>query len=610
MSGLIQRRRPAGGGPSAERPGVERSLQAGTRSVSDLIVPGQLELERNYFVLDDQYCRAFTVANWPREVDSGWLERFYRIARTYDLSFHLDPLSNADAESQMRMALVRLESERMGRGTRIADAKQYVQDADLSNLRVELVAGKERLLTVMVFYVVRAVGLAELEQGASEIRQALREIELDVRPLLFEQLEGLMSTLPLGAPALSRPRRNLPSGALATVFPFGDAPFESSRGLYYGEDRVNGRMLIYDPFGGPNYNSMVLGRSGGGKSYTIKTQLLQHLLAGTPCIIIDPENEYRFMADALGGDIVHIGPSSHDHINPFDLIRYEQAEDDEVDALTEKVIFLKALVDLMTARKTEHRIESVLDPFMRNLLDEMLYKVYALRGITKDPSTHNRPAPIFRELFDLLRDERGETAQALAGLLHEFAQGAYASFFNQKTNVDLSKRLLVFDIQTTPSDVRPVITSMITDFVWSSARLDRRRRVFVIDEIWQLLRHEQLAAVVSGMFKRSRKYGLGIIAITQDVADFLASDAGRSALANSEIRIILGQRRGAPIDSLREALGLSEEALFAIENSGPGEGIFQFGSRTFHVQGTLMPPKIHRLITTNPAERREIERGK
>lgn len=601
-----------GRAPSAAPTPVDvQRFQEGRRETSDLVAPGQIEFMHDYFTMDTQYCRVFAVANWPRQVSPGWLSRLYTVGRNIDISFHIAPLASSLAEEQMKRALTAGQSDQMSSGGRVADAYQQVQMQDITNLRIELAAGKERLLSVMLYYLVRADTIEELNVASAEVRQGLREVELDVRPLLFEQIDGLMSVLPFGSPALSRPRRNIPTRPLATVFPFGDAPFDATQGIYYGDDVNAGRMLIYDRFGpkAVNYNAIVLGRAGGGKSYTVKSELLQHMMAGTNIIVIDPENEYRYLATQLDGDVIHIGPSSKHHINPFELFRYETGDDD-TETLTEKVIYIKALIDLITSEKTSSQVRSIITSAQRNVLDAHIKQVYASHKITADPATHNRKPPVLRELYDqLMADKTNPEAKAIGNLLHEYANGAYSNFFNEQTNVDLSNRFLVFDIQTTPPDVRPVVTSMITDYVWNSSRLDKRKRVFVIDELWQLLRHQQLADVVSGMYKRSRKYNLGITGISQDVADFLASDAGRAALSNSEIRVILSQKRGAPIDALRDGLGLSEPMLAVIENAGAGEGIMQLGTRTFHVQGALMPPKIHDLITTKPSERAAIDRA-
>lgn len=619
------------GAPRAQEPKKDRSLRAaapltsgakfaqGERGVPDLIAPGQVEVFRDHFVMDDAYCRVFVVTDWPRFTDYRWLERFFRVSAAYDISFHFEPLPRDRSIRDLNKALVALQVAELGRGTRLASAKHIQQDHDFSQLRLRLQSGEEKLLSVLVVYTVRAHSRAELETSSAQLRQALREVDLNVRPLYFDQLTGFTACLPFGRPDPDLPRRNVPTAPLATVFPFNDAPFESITGTYYGDDLINARPVIYDRFAGKNYNAVVLGTSGGGKTYAMKSEIFQQLLAGSRVVVIDPDNEYGALAEAVGGEVVHIGPSSKDHINPMDIARTEQAEDDAdfKDSLTAKIDFLKALIDVMTSDISDKQVRSSLRPLHRSVLDEALYAVYAARGITTDEATHGgRKPPFLRELVEYLKNygnQEGEAAggslsssaahaQELAGMLHEYADGSYARFFNEKTTVDFANRFIVFDISATPVPLRPTIASIITDFVWVQARVDRHRRLFVIDELWKLIQHPQLANVVIDLYKRARKYHLGVTGITQDVADLLRSEAGDAIISNTELRIILAQKPGKPIEAIRDALAIDDEACRVIENPQKGEAIYQFGGRTIHLQGLTMPPEIHELITTNPNE--------
>jgi hypothetical protein len=599
----------------------------GTRSVADLVAPGAVEVARDHLRLDRQYVRTLVVTGFPRTVDPGWLAPLIDFEEPLELGLHLEPLDSGRTVAALTRQLVRLHSSRLlaARGGRLADPEREVAYEDAERLRDALQRGDERVFSVGLSVLLRAGSLPELDALTRRVEATLGGLLAQSRVALLEQDGAFRSCLPLGWDALLAPR-NLDTGSLATLFPFSSATLTMERGVLYGVARHNRSPVIVDPFdpGLENANLVVFAMTGAGKSYFTKLIALRTLLAGVDFLVIDPEDEYRRLCAAAGGQYVRLAAASGQCLNPFDLPpaaaptapatgaggtgRADRGPEDEgLDPLAEQVAALVGLLEVMLAeagRDADRGAGRRLTAHERAVLDRALYATYAGAGITADPATHGRPAPLLRDLHAALAAAPGDVADGLAVRLRRYVEGSLAGLFAGPTSVALDRRLVVFNVQALEPELRPVGVHLITGFVWNQVRRARRPRLLVVDEAWTLMRHPEGGAFLAAMARRARKYHLGLVTITQDVADFLGSDEGRTVLANAAAKLVLKQS-GATIDAVAGALQLSPEERRYLLAAGKGEGLFFARGTRLALQVEASPAE-HRLATTAPREVAEL----
>lgn len=596
------RRAPAA--PQALTPD-ERRFALGTRSLADLIAPGAVEVGRDHLRLDHQYTRTLAVTGYPRTVGPGWLQPLIDFAEPLELAFHLDPLDSGQMVSALTHQMVRLHSSRLlaARGGRLADPEREVAYEDAERLRDALQRGEEKVFSVSFYVLLRAPSLAALDTLTRRVEAVLGGLLAQSRVAVFEQDGAFRSCLPEGRDHLVA-YRNLDTSSLATMFPFSSSTLTMERGVLLGIARHNHSPVIVDPFDGSleNANLVVFAKSGAGKSYFTKLLALRSLLIDVDFLIIDPEDEYRALCGAVNGQSIRLasgvpsGPAQR--LNPFDLPPPGDA-DEGLDPLAEQVAALLALLEVMLAEPGRG-----FDNHERAVLDRALYQTYARAGITADPATHARPAPLLRDLHAALEASPGDVAAGLATRLRRYVAGSLAGLFAGPTNVALDRRLAVFNVQALEPELRPVGVHLITSFVWSQVRRQRRPRLLVVDEAWSLLQYAAGGAFLAAMARRARKYWLGLVCISQDVSDFLGCDQGRTVLGNAAMKLLLKQD-STTIDPVAAALRLSDEERRFLLAAGKGEGLFF--ARGAHVALTIeASPAEHRLATTAPRELAEL----
>ena len=335
--------------------------------------------------------------------------------------------------------------------------------------------------------------------------------------------------------------------------------------------------------------------AGAGKSYFVKLMALRSLLAGVDFLIVDPEDEYRAVCTAADGQYVRLAAASGQHLNPFD-VPPAGTPADSVDPLAEQVAALLGLLEVMLAEPGR-----ALQTNERAILDRALYATYAAAGITPDPHTHARPAPLLRDLHAVLRAMPGELTAGLATRLERYVTGSLAAgLFAGPTNLALDRQLIVFNTQRLEEELRPLATHLIAGFVWHRVRRERRPRLLVIDEAWSLLRYPEGGAFISSMARRARKYYLGLVTITQDAADFLRSDHGRAVLVNAAMKLLLRQEP-ATMDVVADAFQLSDDERQSLLGAGKGEGLLIARGARLALSIEASPAE-HRLATTAPRE--------
>ncbi len=579
----------------------ERRLALGSRSLADLVAPAATELARDHLRLDYQYTRILVVTGYPRSVSPGWLSPLIDFEEPLEISLHLYPLDSGQMVQTLTQKMVQLHSSRLmaARGGHLADPEREVAYEDAERLRDALQRGEEKIFSVSLYLLLRANSLAALGDLTRRVEATLGGMLAQSRVALLEQDAGFRSCLPQGQDRLLV-YRNLDTSSLATMFPFSSSTLSMERGILYGIAKHNHSPVLFDPFDESleNANMVVFAKSGAGKSYFTKLMALRNLLAGVDFLVIDPEDEYRTLCTAVGGQHLRLASSSGQRLNPFDLPPMVGDQGGR-DALAEQVASLLGLLELMLAEPGES-----LNAHERAVLDRALYQTYAADGITEDSATHGRPVPILRDLHATLLSSPGEVAESLATRLRRYVEGSLAGLFSGSTNVALDRRFVVFDVQSLEPELRPLGIHLIASFVWNQVHRSRKPRLLIIDEAWSLMQYPQGGAFLSSMARRARKYYLGLVTITQDVADFLGCDHGRTLLANVAVKLLMKQD-SATVDPVVAAFQLSTEERQFLLSASKGEGLFFARGNHVALQVEASPAE-HRLATTAPRELAEL----
>src|SRR5947209_9396519 len=583
----------------------ERRFALGTRSLADLLAPAAVEVARDHVRLEYQYARVLAVVGYPRTVSPGWLVPILEFEHPIEISFHIHPLDTASIVKLLGHKLVQLQSSRLVdlRSGRLADPEREVAFEDAERLRDALQRGEQRVFSVSLYVLLRAGSQRVLDDLTRRVETTLDGMLAHSRVAILEQERGFRACLPQARDDLLT-YRNLDTSSLVTTFPFTSSTLSMERGVLYGVATRSQSPVIIDPFDPSleNANMAVFAMAGAGKSYFVKLMAVRNLLAGVDFLIVDPEDEYRGLCAAAGGQYVRLASSSPHHLNPFDLP--PPSDEDGRDPLAEQVGALLGLLEVMIALPGQG-----LDPYERAVLDRALYQTYAAAGIGPDPTTHARPAPLLRDLHTqlekLAETSYGQTladvAAGLASRLGRYVRGSLATgLFAKPTDVALDRQLVVFNIQQLEEELRPVAIHLIAAFVWNRVRRERRPRLLVVDEAWSLLRYREGGGFISDMARRARKYYLGLVTITQDAAEFLRSEHGRAVLVNAAMKLLMKQDP-TTVDAVADAFQLTDEERQYLLGANKGEGLlFARGAR---VRLTVeASPGEHRLATTAPRE--------
>jgi conjugal transfer ATP-binding protein TraC len=591
----IRRRQPARTAGLTEE---QAAFARGTRRIADLIAPGAFDVARDHVRLDSQYARVLALTGYPRTVTPGWTQPLVEFEEPHDVSQHIEPREPGEMVHGLTRELAQYQSSRLfdARAGRLADPEREVAFEDAERLRDALQRGEEKLFSVGAYVLLRSATPEQLDDVTRRVESVLDGVLAHSRVARWEQDAGFRSCLPEGTDHL-RAHRLLDTTSLAMSLALCSSALATEGGVLYGTARRNRSPILIDPFDPSmeNANMAVFARSGAGKSFFTKLVALRNLVNGVGVVVVDPEDEYRRLCAAVDGQYVRLAVSSPQRINPFDLPPPDPADADGRDPLAERVAALMALLDVMLAAP-----ERPLGPRERGVLDRALYETYRRAGITADPATHARPAPLLRDLRDALAEQPGETADGLAAELDRYVEGSLRGLFDAPTNVALDRPLVVFNVQALEAELRPLAIHQVASFVWNQVRRARRPRLLVVDEAWTLVQHPEGAAFLSGMARRARKYYLGLVCITQDVADFLGSPHGRTVLANAAVKLLMKQD-SSTIGAVAEAFKLSDEERQLLLGAARGEGLlFARGTRVaLEVKASQLE---HELATTAPRE--------
>lgn len=578
-----------------------RGFRFGTRSV---FTPQSLTVGARHLEVGSDWVATLAVTGYPREVAGGWLAPLLAHPGRVDLALHVDPIDPVTAAARLRRQQARLESSRSHNAAYglLADPQLDVAAEDAADLSARVARGEGRLFRVGLYLSVHASSETELADEVAAVRALAASLLIDTCHLTYRTVPAWTATLPIGVDPV-RVRRTFDTDALAAAFPFTSPqlpvadPVSAHRpdGVLYGRDAAAG-LVFWDRFAENihNHNMVVLGRSGAGKSYLVKAELLRSLHRGIEVIVIDPEDEYRRLADAVGGTYLPLG-APHVRLNPFDLevhTRIDGRRSAPADALTRRKLFLHTVIRVLLGEQT---------PAQRAVLDTALTAAYAAAGITDDPATWTRPAPTLGVLAEQLRACGTRIGTELAAALGPFtAGGAFAGLIDGPTTTTPDGGLVVFSLRELPDELKTLGTLLALDVTWrrvSNPSL-RRPRIVVVDEAWWLLRQPAGGEFLFKAAKSFRKHWAGLTVATQDCADVLATELGTAIVANAATQVLLRQAPQA-IDEVASAFALSDGEKQFLLAADRGQGLLATGTHRA-VFAAMASDAEDALITTSP----------
>ncbi|CAN5709602.1 hypothetical protein BH11PAT2_BH11PAT2_08610 [soil metagenome] len=570
---------------------------AGTLELADTIAPAALKVGSREIELGEKVSRTFYTISYPRFLSDSWFTPIVNLDKVLDVSIFIHPMETAQALRNFQKKVAEVQSQIAER-----EAKGLVRDPmldtayqDLETLRDNLQQAQERLFDVGLYLTLYASSKDELDKVEGDVRGILDSKLVYTKPALFEQEQGFRSTLPIASDELNV-HSKMNSSPLSSIFPFVSFDLSSDHGILFGINRHNASLILFDRFSLENYNSVTFAKSGSGKSYAVKLEILRSLMFDTNVIVIDPEREYEYLAEATGGRLFNISLSSEHHINPFDLPMVKEDEE-PADILRSNIINLVGLFRIMLGG---------LSPEEDAIIDRAVSETYALKDITGDTNFNGMEPPLLSDFENVLSGMEG--SESLVIRLTKYTKGTWAGFLNRPTNVDINKQFIVFSVRDMEDELKPVAMYIVTHFIWNAVRAELRKRLLIIDEAWWMMKSDDTASFLYSLAKRGRKYFLGVATITQDVEDFLRSPYGRPILTNSSIQLLLKQSP-TTIDVLKETFNLTDEEKFLLLESGVGEGLFFAGLK--HVAIKIVASYTEdQIITSDPSQLLAIKREK
>ena len=578
---------------------IQQAFEQGITTLRDLISPSSIEINGDYFRLGTKYGRTLYIYGYPRSLYTGWLSPLINIDEVLDISMYIYPVDTGVVMKNLRKKVTQLEASMNVNAEkgRVRDPELEAAINDAEELRDQLQVGAERFFRFGLYVTLWADSLDELKFVQQKIETLFGQQMVFSKVASSQQEQGMQSTMPQCTDQLQI-RRNMNTGAISTSFPFTSADLTQEKGILYGINMHNNGLVIFDRFSLENANMVVFAKSGAGKSFTVKLEALRSMMIGAEIIIIDPENEYQKLCDAVGGSYIRLSLNSDVRVNPFDLPRVVDSEDAN-DALRANLVTLHGLFRLMLGGAATNGQPAVpLTPNEEADLDQALIDTYARAGITSDPLTHQSTPPTIINLYDTLLHMEG-TGPQLAQRLRKYTTGTFAGIFSQQSNVDINNQMVVFNIRDLEDELRPVAMYIVLSHIWNVVRAEQKRRLLIVDEAWQLMQFEDSANFLFSLAKRARKYYLGLTTITQDVEDFMGTKMGRAIVANSSMQLLLKQSSSA-VDVLSDVFKLTDEEKKRLANFPVGQGLFFAGSNHVHIQ-IIASETEESLITTNPA---------
>jgi len=575
----------------------EEIYESAKLELQDIIAPSALRIEPKSINLGDKIARTFFIISYPRFLSDNWFSPIINLDRVFDVSIFVHPIDTSLALRQFQKKVAEVQSQINMRETKgmVRDPMLDTAYEDLEGLRNNLIQAQEKMFDVGIYITIYADNEMELFKIETEIKSILESKLIYIKPALFQQIEGFKSVIPTGTDMLNI-HQKLNSEPLSSIFPFISFDLTSTKGILYGVNRHNSSLIIFDRFSLENYNSVTFAKSGSGKSYATKLEILRALMVDVDVIVIDPEREYEYLTEVVGGRYFNISLSSDHHINPFDLPIPREDETAE-DVLRSNIINLVGLFRLMLGGLT---------PEEDSLVDRAISETYALKDITPESDFSNIEPPLLSDFEMILAGMEG--SDSVMQRLVKYTKGSWSSFLNKPSNVDINKKFVVFSVRDMEDELKPVAMYIVMHYIWNAIRKNLKKRLLVVDEAWWMMKSEDTASFLYSMAKRGRKYYLGLSTITQDAADFMKSTYGVPIITNSSIQLLLKQSP-TTIDVLQKTFNLTDEEKYLLLESGVGEGIFFAGLK--HVAIKIIASYTEdQIITSDPSQILSIKKEK
>ncbi|MBU3901423.1 ATP-binding protein [Patescibacteria group bacterium] len=591
-------KKPAPAAPFADaQPSWDGAPEISGPSFKDLIAPAGLKISSDLLQIGDKFSRTLFVFTYPRYLSTNWLSPIMAMDKEMNVAMFIYPIETPWIMNQLKKKVVQVQSqisERQDKGL-VRDPMLETALNDIEALRDNLLQGNEKFFKFGLYLTIFGDSEKELDDVENEIRSLLEGRMVYVKTASFQQEQGFDSTLPLAKDELQI-NTSMNTGPLSSAFPFVSVNLSDNKGVLYGINRHNNSLIIFDRFSLENANAVVFAKSGSGKSYTVKLEVLRSMMLGAEVIIIDPENEYQYLTETVGGSFIKISLNSPHHLNPFDLPVPPKGEQPG-DVLRSTIINLVGLLRLMLGG---------LKPEEDAVLDRAISETYASRDITAQSDFSKITPPLLSDLHAILKNMAG--AASLAARLERFTTGSYSGLFNQQTNVELKNKLVSFSIRDMEEELRPIAMYIVLHYIWNIIRSELKQRILVVDEAWVMMRHDDAASFLFGIAKRCRKYYLGLTTITQDVADFMNSPYGKPIVTNSSMQILLRQSP-ATIDIIQKTFNLTEQEKYLLLECSVGEGIFFAGLQHAAIKVVASYTE-DQIITSDPRQLLEIAKAK
>jgi type IV secretory pathway VirB4 component len=571
--------------------------QSGTLELQDIIAPPALKVTPREIHLGDKIVRTLFVLSYPRFLNDGWFSPVINLDKVFDVSITVHPIDTAQVLRTFKKKVAEVQSQISSREEKglVRDPMLDTAYQDLENLRDNLQQAQEKIFDVGLYISIYADTVEELNKFESEIRSILESQMVYTKPAIFQQEQAFNSVIPVAQDLLGIYSK-LNTSPLSSIFPFVSFDLTTDKGILYGINRHNSSLILFDRFSLENYNSVVFAKSGAGKSYMTKLEILRSLMFDTEVIVIDPEREYEYLAESTGGRYFSISLNSEHHINPFDLAAPKEDESPS-DVLRSKIVNLVGLFRIMLGG---------LSPEEDAIIDRAISETYALKDITPDSDFSGAQPPLLSDFELVLAGMEG--AESLVQKLSKYTKGTWAGFVNRPTNIDINRKFIVFSIQSMEDELKPVAMYLITDFIWSAIRKETKKRLLIIDEAWWMMKSEDTASFLYGLAKRGRKYYLGISTITQDVEDFLRSPYGLPIITNSSIQLLMKQSPSS-IDIVQQTFNLTDEEKYLLLESDVGEGIFFAGLKHVAIK-VIASYTEDQIISSDPSQIMAIKKAK
>lgn len=561
-------------------------------SITDAIAPPLIEVDFTHVKIGEHYFRTLFVVGYPRYVSANWLEPLISFSHTLDIAMYVYPTKSDEVLENLKRKVSEMEAtiqSDMKRG-RVIEPSVQVALEDALSLQQELAKGSERFFQFGLYVTIPAQTIEELDKVTKQVEATLGSLLIMTKKATLAMDNGLRTTLPMGQDRIMV-TRNMDTTSLATTFPFTTSELSANEGVLYGLNEHNGSLIIFDRFTLENANMVVLGKSGSGKSFMVKLEVMRSLMFNTEVIAIDPENEYEALTHALGGEYIRFHFGTTTKLNPFDLALLRSSGQEEESELNQKILSLHGFFRVVMGKLT---------PTEDALLDRALILTYKQKGITPDPATQGKEPPLMEDLYKALIGMEDPIARGLADRIEKFVKGSLVGIFDQQTNIEIRNPLTVFSIRDLEEELRPIAMYLILDFIWTKIRREVKRRLLVIDEAWYMMKFPDSATFLNSIAKRARKYYLGVTTISQDVEDFLAIDLGKAIIQNSSLQVLLKQSTAA-VDKIAEVFYLSEGEKHLLLSADIGQGLF-FAGPAHAAMRVIAAPYEHELVTTNPQE--------